>query len=180
MLLGSVTTDVLVDSFGPVVVVGPEVDIDRSPGGELVVAVDGSEASESALGLAGAWGIGLCARPWIVSVGTEGAGGSADTFDTGYPSRIAHRLQSMTGQPVEFEALHGRHPADAIADFARSIDAWLIIASTHGRTGLSRLAHGSVAAALVRHARCPVVLMRPPSLPASSRSSELAGRASTA
>jgi nucleotide-binding universal stress UspA family protein len=86
----------------------------------------------------------------------------------------------MTGRPVEFETLHSRHPANAIAEFAESINASLIVASTHGRTGLARLAHGSVAAALVRHARCPVVLMRPPHLPTSSRSNELRHHASTA
>ena len=37
-----------------------------------------------------------------------------------------------------------------------------ILGSTHGRTGLARLAAGSVAMEIVRHAGCPVVLRRPP------------------
>jgi len=140
-LLGSVTLDALRETFGPVIVVGPNAAIDRPNfRGELVVAVDGSPLSETALGLAGAWGIGLEARPWIVNVLAPAARPNAvDTFESAYPSKLAHHLASMTNHPVEFEVLHG-DAAMAISDFVRTIDAALVIASTHGRTGLARLA----------------------------------------
>ncbi|MFL6287015.1 MAG: universal stress protein [Actinomycetes bacterium] len=60
--------------------------------------------------------------------------------------------------------LHGGHAGRSITDFADETGASLIFMSTHGRTGLARLRSGSVAAEVVRHARCPVVLFRPPEL----------------
>ena len=51
---------------------------------------------------------------------------------------------------------------DEVADFASAINASLIVASTRGRTGMSRFVIGSTAAAIVRHAPCPVLLVRPP------------------
>lgn len=50
--------------------------------------------------------------------------------------------------------------ADAIVDYALEIDADLIVQSTHGRGGLSRLVFGSVAEAVLRQAPCPVMLVR--------------------
>jgi nucleotide-binding universal stress UspA family protein len=40
--------------------------------------------------------------------------------------------------------------------------ASLIVASSHGRSGLSRLAVGSVTSGFVRHATCPVMIVRLP------------------
>jgi nucleotide-binding universal stress UspA family protein len=60
--------------------------------------------------------------------------------------------------------LHGDRPDRSISEFASSIDASLIVTSTHGRTGLARIRAGSVAMAIVKRAPCPVVLNRPPHL----------------
>ena len=38
----------------------------------------------------------------------------------------------------------------------------LIVISSHGRTGLGRIIFGSTAEAVVRHARCPVLVVKPP------------------
>ncbi|HZR97692.1 MAG TPA: universal stress protein [Chloroflexota bacterium] len=51
-------------------------------------------------------------------------------------------------------------PAQVILDEARAHDADLIVMTTHGRGGMLRLAYGSVADAVLRHAPCPVVLVR--------------------
>lgn len=45
----------------------------------------------------------------------------------------------------------------------------LIAVGTHGRTGLGRLLIDSVAEKVVRHARCPVVAVRPVKAPRRSR-----------
>jgi len=50
-------------------------------------------------------------------------------------------------------------PLQAIDDASRGTD--LIVMSTAGRTGLSRLLIGSVAEKVVRHARVPVLTIRP-------------------
>jgi nucleotide-binding universal stress UspA family protein len=47
--------------------------------------------------------------------------------------------------------------AHAICAYAQRIAADLIVMGTHGRTGVSRAVLGSVAEAVVRHARCPVM-----------------------
>lgn len=49
---------------------------------------------------------------------------------------------------------------DAIVDVARKTKADLIIVSTHGRTGLKHVFLGSVAEKIVRHAPCPVLVVR--------------------
>jgi len=51
-------------------------------------------------------------------------------------------------------------PADTILDVAKEEKASLIAMGTHGRTGLARLVFGSVTEAVLRHALCPVFLVR--------------------
>ncbi len=54
-----------------------------------------------------------------------------------------------------------RSPADEIVKHAKEIHADVIIVGTHGRDGVSRLLMGSVAEHVVRHAPCPVLVVRP-------------------
>jgi nucleotide-binding universal stress UspA family protein len=51
--------------------------------------------------------------------------------------------------------------ADAIADYARRTHVDVIVVGTHGRGGISHLLMGSVAEHVVRHAPCPVLVVRP-------------------
>ncbi|NUP05515.1 MAG: universal stress protein [Polyangiaceae bacterium] len=67
----------------------------------------------------------------------------------------------LTGASViaETEVLTG--PATTMVSArARDLGASLIVCGTHGRKGLSRLALGSVAETLVRHAPCSVLVVR--------------------
>ncbi len=50
--------------------------------------------------------------------------------------------------------------AEAIVDYAKEHNSDLIVMTTHGRSGLSRLVFGSVAESVLRHAPCPVLLIR--------------------
>ena len=61
--------------------------------------------------------------------------------------------------PFEHKLLVG-DPASAIVETAEKDDADLIVLGTHGRTGLTRLLMGSVAEAVVRRAKCPVVTIK--------------------
>lgn len=164
-VLGSVATDVVRTTYGPVVMVGPGVDPAGTPAGhDIVVAVDGSPRSEASLGLAGAWSIGFGSRLWVTTMINRAAVSPDDMFESSYVARLAEDLSTRTRREVEFEVLHGANAARAVTDFARRVDAGLIVATTHGRTGLARLALGSTGAAIVRQASCPVVLLRPPTL----------------
>src|SRR5437016_7879524 len=65
---------------------------------------------------------------------------------------------------VRFEhKLLAGDPASAIVEAAEQENADLIVIGTHGRTGLTRLLMGSVAEAVVRRAKCPVLTVKHPS-----------------
>ncbi|WP_428266059.1 universal stress protein [Haliangium sp.] len=66
-------------------------------------------------------------------------------------------------RPSDFQFfIHARlgTPAEEILTLADEVDADLVVVGTHGRSGLERLFMGSVAERVVRHARCPVLVMR--------------------
>lgn len=62
-------------------------------------------------------------------------------------------------------------PVVQILDGAREVGADLIAMTTHGRSGLSRLFFGSVAAAVLAHAEVPVFLMRQTAAEVAARAS---------
>ena len=68
----------------------------------------------------------------------------------------AHQLPHM---PIEYR-LRGGFPADSILDAAQTLPCDLIVMGTHGRRGISHTISGSVAEAVLRKARCPVVAVR--------------------
>lgn len=63
------------------------------------------------------------------------------------------------GVPVESMVRLGRAWKE-ITDVARTIPADLLIVSTHGYTGIQHALLGSVAEKIVRHAPCPVLVVR--------------------
>jgi nucleotide-binding universal stress UspA family protein len=64
------------------------------------------------------------------------------------------------GVPSRVHVRTGK-PSTEIAAVATEIAADLVVVGTHGRTGLRRMALGSVAEAVVRRAPCPVLVVRP-------------------
>lgn len=50
---------------------------------------------------------------------------------------------------------------DVIIDIARKKHCDLIVMSTHGRSGLGRVMLGSVTDHVIRHASCPILVVRP-------------------
>ncbi len=163
-LVGSVTEDIMQQTFGPIVLVGPNVEPDDFSG-PVIVTVDGSHESEIALPLATAWAAELRSTPWIVNVAapaTTTANYPGDVSESAYAARLAKDMAAFSGHAVEFDELHGRHPDRAVTEYATRHGASMIVASSHGRSGLSRLVVGSVTAGLVRTATCPVTVVRLP------------------
>jgi nucleotide-binding universal stress UspA family protein len=81
-----------------------------------------------------------------------------------YGQRAVEKVERMVqahGVDVAAEVLEG-DPATTILDYADEIDADLVVAGTHGRSGIERRLIGSVAERLVRHASCPVTTIRLP------------------
>ncbi len=160
-LVGSVAEDVLTRTFGPIMIVGPNAVISDFSGA-VVVSVDGSEESEAALPLAAAWAIELRAETWIVHVSSPGLMPTDDVYDTAYTARLARELGKRSGHVMQYDELHDRHPAVAVPEYADQLGASLIVASSHGRSGWSRFTMGRVTSGFVRHATCPVLVIRLP------------------
>jgi nucleotide-binding universal stress UspA family protein len=69
--------------------------------------------------------------------------------------------QDFSGLDVEEVIVHGDAAAEIVRVAGeRKVD--LIVISSHGRTGLGRIIFGSTAEAVVRHASCPVLVVKPP------------------
>lgn len=77
-----------------------------------------------------------------------------------YLKSVADGLAAEEVQ-VRIDAIEGDDVAASIVGYAKDHSCDLIVISTHGRGGLSRLVFGSVAENVVRHAPCPVLVMRP-------------------
>jgi len=58
--------------------------------------------------------------------------------------------------------LHAGPINDVLQGYARRNDIDLIVMSTHGRSGISRLSLGSVTDSLIRHTTIPVLVVKPP------------------
>jgi len=69
--------------------------------------------------------------------------------------------EECAGLEIEEVIAHG-DPASEIVRVARERGVDLIVISSHGRTGLGRILFGSTAEAVVRHASCPVLVVKPP------------------
>ena len=72
--------------------------------------------------------------------------------------------EECAGLEVEELIVHG-DAASEIVRVARQRQVDLIVVSSHGRTGLGRILFGSTAEAVVRHASCPVLVVKPPNGP---------------
>lgn len=60
---------------------------------------------------------------------------------------------------ITFKVLFG-DPGSEIARHAKTIDAGLVVISSHGRTGLAHFFLGSVAERVTRLCHCPVLVLR--------------------
>ncbi len=69
--------------------------------------------------------------------------------------------EDLHGLNVEEVIVHGDAAAE-IVRVAEEREVDLIVISSHGRTGLGRMIFGSTAEAVVRHATCPVLVVKPP------------------
>jgi len=68
---------------------------------------------------------------------------------------------NMSGldNPAVTKVLVGR-PAEEITDYAKEIDAQMIVIATHGHSGIAHMMLGSTAEGVVRQSQCPVLTVR--------------------
>jgi nucleotide-binding universal stress UspA family protein len=108
-------------------------------------------------------------EPIVPAVGYTGLAESMPIADIS--EQLEDSAERELPQVMQCEELHGLDVEEVIAhgDAAaeivrvaeeRKVD--LIVISSHGRTGLGRIIFGSTAEAVVRHAHCPVLVVKPP------------------
>jgi nucleotide-binding universal stress UspA family protein len=134
---------------------------DEHPGwrGPVLFCHDGSDAASAALVPARAWAAALDVPIELVEVFHP-----LDLTIAEAPDAVVNAALAVLGPDVRSHIVRSYRPADAIHDVAEEVGASLVVMSTHGRTGLARVALGTVAMAVVRTSLCPVLVTRPPVL----------------
>lgn len=170
-VLGSVAKRVVCRSTQPLVLVGPACRTALLPAeqGRLLVCCDGSTFSNSIIPTAATWLARLQLEPWLVEVvppdeNVESPRQPArNRQDEAALARLAQLSTHLTSSPsgARTQVLHGA-PSRSIVEFAEQLPAALIAMATHGHGGLTGMLMGSVATEVVRHAHCPILIMRPP------------------
>jgi nucleotide-binding universal stress UspA family protein len=185
-VLGSVADKVLRASKLPVLLVrsgtAAETPYDKWPRRRLVVPLDGSKVAESVLphveALAGQKGLNgievvllQVSEPpeiqsdypasmpltWEEHVKEETARRKRGAEQ--YLAGVEKRLKDA-GLNARSEALVGK-PGQEIVDYCGKDGFNLIVMATHGRSGLSRWAFGSIAEKVLLGTGCPIVVIRP-------------------
>lgn len=98
-------------------------------------------------------GTGMLPSDWVAWY--ENARDEAESL----VSEAADRTRRHGAHAVETEVTVGR-PARSIVAYAEDRDVDQIVIGTHGRSGLTRLLHGSVSERVLRSASVPVTVVR--------------------
>jgi nucleotide-binding universal stress UspA family protein len=184
-LFGSVADQVLRHAPAPVLLVPDACDRRWVPGRpfRMLVPLDGSLHSERALRTAQELAEAL--RPELLLVRTiEEPTPASYRFDLlGEPIQVPEGEDDLNEARLYLETVADRQgtafaaidllarlgsAAHVIADVSRDEAIDLIVMATHGRTGLGRLAMGSVATKVLHLAHTPILLVRPEVLSAAT------------
>jgi len=167
LLLGSVAEGVVLIASKPVLVVSADAakaaaDLE-DPIGNLLVAVDGTPASEPALGEAIRLARDLGRQLRVVFAQEGAAAGGGDGGRATAVLEAAQAAAREAGVEAQTRVLEGSRAggiADAVVAEAGAWPARMIVLGTHGRQGLERLLVGSVAEAVLHRSAVPVLLVR--------------------
>lgn len=160
----------------PVVLCGPNVSAGEVSG-SIVVALDGSPTAEVGIGLGLSMARSLGVSLWLAQVVDTTTSARvralADAGDqvseSAYLRDVVDRVES-DGVDVGWEILHNDDAVSGIVEFAAKQGAGLVVAASHGASGLSHQLFGSTCLGIVEHASSPVMIGRP-----SRRNIELQG-----
>ena len=141
---------------------------------KILFPTDFSHTGDAALGLATALARDTGATLVIVHVEEPPMAYGGGELYYGVPEPATEDLRKMLHEikPADPEVPHEHRlitgePASAVVHLAEEEGVDMIVLGTHGRTGLSRLLMGSVAEAIVRRAKCPVLTYKQPANKAS-------------
>lgn len=171
-LVGSVAAEVAAGTPGPLLLVGPHVPPDHRFAGRVIACVDGSKRSEAVLQPAASWAVALGLGLSIVTVAEpvlEPVTPGARYHRSHGPSVVAEDY--ITQLVAEWDGIDLDVDGDAVYDPVSVADGLtrymagrltaMVVATTHARRGVARLALGSAATAIVHHASAPVLLVPP-------------------
>jgi nucleotide-binding universal stress UspA family protein len=166
-LLGSVSTGLAHHAFCPVAVIHDEDPTVPHPSlAPVVVGVDGSPASERALGIAfteaSLRGVDLVAvHAWSDDTVFEVPGTDWSTLQTMGEETLSERLsgwQERFPDVLVRRVVAADRPAHQLLEQAES--AQLLVVGSHGRGGFAGMLLGSVSTAVVHAAKMPVIVTR--------------------
>jgi nucleotide-binding universal stress UspA family protein len=151
---------------GPLVMCGPHA-VPSEAAGSVIVGLDGSPTAEAAIEPAVVLARSLDATLWLVKVVDAATSIEVARLrdqghrvsESGYVREKADQLKAG-GVDVGWEIVHSEETAPALASFAAERGAAMIVASSHGETGVARRVFGSVSLGLVEHSTMPVVIVR--------------------
>ena len=170
VLLGSVAEKVIRHAPCPVLAVRPDGDV--KPFAHVLVATDLSESAEYALDLAAEVVepggtitlVHVVELPIVVSTTPpiEDFARDLDRYAADALEREAARVRGKTRARIVTCSRIGSPGSETLhaLDEDPSID--LAVLGSHGRTGIKRVLLGSIAEKVARHARCSVLVARPP------------------
>ena len=163
--LGSVTDSLIRRTTIPILVVKPPASYLNPRVGDafkrIVVPLDGSSLAEQILPRVLTLAKFEDAEITLLHVLTpESYAQKEISLPQTYLFRIAGTLR-RDGLPVTTDIVINQSVADAINDFASREKADLIAIATHGRGGLNRMLHGSVADAVMHSARISMLVFKP-------------------
>lgn len=135
----------------------------------IVVCLDGSPFSEQVLPIAAAWASATGMTLRLVHVSSPFMTGAGGRSELGLPhdenpERYLRELgEDLRNRNLDLRYCVIRSPyiARAIVDYAQKLPGSIIVLSSHGWTGLRRLAMGSIATKLLHECTHPVLILRP-------------------
>lgn len=160
--LGGVAQQILHEVPAPMLLVGRACAPELPWSGPVLVCHDGSEAADAALAPTVAWADAFGLPLELVHVCHP-----LDVATAEAPMAAIQGAVDVLGAGAAVHVVRNYRAADGIHDLAHRIGASLVVMSTHGRTGLARIALGSVAMDVVRSSACPVLALRPALVQAS-------------
>jgi nucleotide-binding universal stress UspA family protein len=132
----------------------------------ILVTIDGSALAERAVPVAAALAQAAGATLDVLCVADEAPIQTVENRDAEHALAVAQQAASVVARALRTQGVSAEgvavvdRPADGILRYAAARHHRLLVMATHGRGGLGRALHGSVAAAVVRGSRVPVVLVR--------------------
>jgi nucleotide-binding universal stress UspA family protein len=164
LMLQSVSEQVLRRSPAPVMVVGPRTVSPPPPRLDALVCCVGADITlaRRLLPVVAQWSSLLGRDPILLHVAAPDARPPADrSVDRVSSDDLAHSTRglSLLGMNATWHTVSDADPASAILRFASGLPGAVVVMASHGRTGLRRLALGSVTLDVLGRSPQPVLVV---------------------